>query len=274
MTEASAPSQIPWQSQTPDGQVLLSFAWEIFVLCVAILSIINLALAVLVRNPDIEQVIAFSDGIVIVIFLIDFVRRLRVATDNRAYFRHGRGWLDFISIFPLLRIFRLLRILRVINLLGRMGGVEATLRLFFKNRAAGGLYLVMFLALVVLEFGSLAVLWAEEGAPNANITSAGDALWYSVVPMSTVGYGDKYPVTGLGRIFGTVTIVLGVGVFGTLTGFLANAFLSPNKSEATPAPASPAPEAAATGAAKTTTAIVSASSAADDPEPAPPAPAG
>ena len=71
-------------------------------------------------------------------------------------------------------------------------------------------------------------------------TTAGDALWYVIVTMSTVGYGDRYPVTEIGRMFGVVIIVVGVGVFGTLTGFLANAFLSPSdaaadhESEATP----------------------------------------
>ena len=69
-------------------------------------------------------------------------------------------------------------------------------------------------------------------SPDANITTASDALWYIVVTMSTVGYGDRYPVTTAGRELGTFIIVLGVGIFGTLTGFLANFFLAPNKATA------------------------------------------
>jgi len=221
--------EIPWQSQTKDGQVLLSMPWEIFVLGVAILSIINLALAILVRDPDLEQVIAITDGLMIVIFLIDFLRRLRVADDDRAYLLKGSGWLDLISIIPLLRIARLLRIVRVARVVGRMGGPETAVRAFFANRATGGLLLVFLIALVVFEYGSLAVLWAEEGAAGANIETAQDAVWYVIVTMSTVGYGDQFPVTGLGRLFGAVVIVVGVGVFGTLTGFLANTFLAPSK---------------------------------------------
>ncbi len=86
---------------------------------------------------------------------------------------------------------------------------------------------MLLIAILVLEFGSLAILAAEHSSPEANITTASDALWYIVVTMSTVGYGDQYPVTQLGRVFGVLIIVVGVGVFGTLTGFLANAFLSP-----------------------------------------------
>ena len=220
---------IPWGTQTKDGQVLLSMPWEIFVLGVASLSIVNLFLAILVRNPDLDQVIAFTDSVYIVIFAADFVRRIYVAQDDRAYFTRGYGWLDLFSIIPLLRIARLLRIVRVIRLVGRMGGPMAALTMFFKNRATAGLLLVFLIALVVLEYGSLAVLWAERGGENANILTAGDALWYVIVTISTVGYGDRFPTTELGRVFGVVVLVVGVGVFGTLTGFLANAFLAPPK---------------------------------------------
>src|SRR5262249_55269954 len=60
----------------------------------------------------------------------------------------------------------------------------------------------------------------------ANITTASDACWYVIVTISTVGYGDKYPVTNAGRILGSIIIVVGVGIFGTFTGYLATTFLS------------------------------------------------
>jgi voltage-gated potassium channel len=110
-----------------------------------------------------------------------------------------------------------------------MGGPGPAVKAFFADRAAGGLLLVVLIALIVFEYGSLAVLWAERRDPDANIQTAGDAMWYTVVTMSTVGYGDQYPVTELGRLIGAVIIFVGVGVFGTLTGFLANAFLAPRR---------------------------------------------
>lgn len=226
--------EIPWNSQTKDGQVLLGMPWEIFVLGCALLSILNLALAIVIRSPDLTQVVSIMDGILVIVFVIDFVRRLRVATDDRAYLVEGRGWLDLISIVPMLRIARILRILRVSRIVRRMGGLERALTMFFRNRATGGLLLVLLIAILVLEFGSLLVLWAERPSPDANITTAGDAVWYVIVTMSTVGYGDQYPVTELGRLFGVGVIVVGVGVFGTLTGFLANAFLAPREGTSEP----------------------------------------
>jgi voltage-gated potassium channel len=64
---------------------------------------------------------------------------------------------------------------------------------------------------------------------GANINSASDALWYVIVTMATVGYGDQFPITDPGRIMGTFIIVVGVGIFGTLTGYLANLFLTPTR---------------------------------------------
>jgi voltage-gated potassium channel len=76
------------------------------------------------------------------------------------------------------------------------------------------------------------VLALERTAPGATIVTASDAVWYLLVTMSTVGYGDVYPVTDLGRLIGSLIIVVGVGIFGTLTGFLANAFLAPSEAAA------------------------------------------
>jgi voltage-gated potassium channel len=67
--------------------------------------------------------------------------------------------------------------------------------------------------------------------PDANIKTASDAIWYTIVTISTVGYGDRYPTTGPGRIIGALIIIVGVGIFGTFTGYLANLFLSPQKKE-------------------------------------------
>ena len=148
----------PWGSQTPDGQVLLSMPWEVFVFGVSMLSIINMLLALFMRNPDVEQVVVLMDSALLAIFVIDFLRRLHVAEDDRAYIGRGQGWLDLISIVPLLRIARVLRMLRTIRVVRRMGGVTPAAKAFFVNRASGSLYVVILTALLVMEFGSILVL--------------------------------------------------------------------------------------------------------------------
>ena len=232
--------QIEWGSQQSDGQVLLSPPWEIFVLCVSILSVFNLFLGWVMGNPTTLQVVLVMDGLLTVVFASDVIRRLMVATDNRAYLTRGYGWIDVLSTIPLLRIFRLFRVVRVFRVMARMGGPSGVLRTMFRDKASGGLLTVVFIAILMLEFGSLAMLWAESSAPDATIVDAEDSMWYLIVTMSTVGYGDMAPVTTAGRIIGVMIIVVGVGVFGTLTGFLANAFLSPSPPALeTSAPADP-----------------------------------
>lgn len=150
-----------------------------------------------------------------------------------------------LSVVPVLRVLRLLRVIRVIRvirLMARLGGPEGSVRAFFSNKAAGGLLFVLLIAILVMDFGSLLIMAVERGQPGANIDNAVDSVWCLLVTMSTVGYGDHFPVTDAGRMIGAVIIVVGVGVFGTLTGFLANLFLSPSTPEA-PRPASPADEA-------------------------------
>ena len=127
-----------------------------------------------------------------------------------------------------MKVFRLFRVVRVVRLLREVGPrrfFDAVLR----DRASSALLVVLFLALLLLEFGSALVLAIEIRAPDGNITNASDALWYTYVTVTTVGYGDRYPVTNAGRLVGVLIMTVGVGLFGTLTGFLANAFVTPAK---------------------------------------------
>lgn len=221
--------RIEWGRQQQNGEVLLSPAWEVFILGVSILSVFNLVVVWFMRNPDIDQVFVIMDALLTSIFVMDVLRRLVVADDARRYLVGGYGWVDVIAAVPLLRILRLVRIYRLARVLQRLGGPVRAFRTFFSNKAAGGLLSVLLVAILVMEFGALAVLAVERGAEGANIETAQDAIWYLLVTMSTVGYGDQYPVTDLGRLIGSLIIIVGVGVFGTLTGFLANAFLSPSE---------------------------------------------
>jgi voltage-gated potassium channel len=87
----------------------------------------------------------------------------------------------------------------------------------------------VFLGILVLELGSYFILGAEGRDLHANIHTPSDALWWSIVTIATVGYGDKYPVTNEGRVIGVLVIITGVGLFGVFTGFLANTFINRRK---------------------------------------------
>ena len=246
---------------------LKPIGYELFIGALSVLSIINLVLLVVIRNDEnLTTVLYIMNAIMFPIFLGDFLYRFFTTKSKSGYFFRGFGWADLLSSlpFPQLKILRLFRLWRVIRLFIEFGA-RNLVRQFMPHRAENALLTVGFLVLCVLEFGSLAVLSAESTSPNANITNAADAIWWAYVTITTVGYGDKYPVTNAGRIVGIFVMTAGVGLFGTLSGFLANKLLTPPAEAAEAAADTEAAEAAE--AAATATAAEPAAAAADSNDP-------
>lgn len=210
---------------------LKNIGYELFIGALSVLSIYNL-LVLTFAHPDqnLEYVLYTMNAIMTPIFLGDFLYRFFTSKARWTYFFRGFGWADLLSSlpFPQLKILRTFRLWRVARLFIEFGA-KNLVREFVEHRAENALLTVGFLVLCVLQFGSLAVLRVESKSPDANITSASDAIWWAYVTITTVGYGDQYPVTNAGRIVGIFVMTAGVGLFGTLSGFLANTFLTPPK---------------------------------------------
>lgn len=216
-------------TSTKHDQELKPIGYELFIGALSVLSIANLAMVYLFsNNQNLQAVLQTINAIMMPIFLGDFLYRFFTAESKSGYFLRGFGWADLLSSlpFPQLKILRLFRLWRVIRLFIEFGA-RNLVREFITHRAENALLTVVFLVLCVLEFGSVAVLMAEQSSPNANITSASDAIWWAYVTITTVGYGDQFPVTNAGRIVGLFVMTAGVGLFGTLSGFLANKLLTP-----------------------------------------------
>lgn len=211
---------------TDDRGDMKGTTYELFVLAISLLSIVNLVLVVVL--PFQSQpwwLVSYVDAFLTIIFVADFTYRLTTTRSKWGYLRHRGGVFDLLGCLPGLRIFRLFRILRASRIIRRLGG-RKVLRELRGELAEGTLYLVVFLGFFVLEFVGLLELHFEQDAPGANITTGGDALWWGYVTATTVGYGDKYPVTPGGRLVGALMLTVGVALFATFSGFLANAFLS------------------------------------------------
>jgi voltage-gated potassium channel len=204
----------------------------LFVLALSVLSVFNILLALAPLSAAIHQVIYVVDGIFCMIFLTDFLIHLHRSKPKRAYFIGQRGWLDLLGSLPLpgLRIARLFRVAKVTAAVRRRGA-RNVVRDFRDNLAQGALFVVFLFVMLILEFGSIFELVAEHNVENANITSGGDALWWVIVTITTVGYGDQYPVGPWGRVVGVFVLLTGIALFGTITGYLANTFLAPRRKE-------------------------------------------
>jgi len=205
--------------------------YEIFILLVSILSVFNLIISWIPGlDPDSVRVLVVINFFLTIIFLADFLYRLFSATSKRHYFISNWGWADLLASIPVLRILRLFRIFKAWRLLNRYGAGNILGQLK-KHRAESVLFIVVFCVMLVIESGAFLVLMAERGAPDANIVSASDAMWWVYVTITTVGYGDRYPVTNSGRLVGIMIMTMGVGLFGTLAGFISNKLLVPHDEE-------------------------------------------
>lgn len=145
-------------------------------------------------------------------FAGDYVVRLTLAGERARFVRSNLVDLAVV-VLPLLRPLRLLRLLTVLRVLDRYAG--SALRGRVLTYVGSATALVMFMA-------ALAVLDAERGHPEANITGFPDALWWSFATVTTVGYGDRFPVTGTGRAIAAGLMLVGIALLGTVTAAVAS----------------------------------------------------
>jgi hypothetical protein len=209
---------------------LKNTTYELFIAGLSILSIVNLVLIYLIPNPVAAETALIVDGFISTIFLLDFLGRLATADSKANYVVRQYGWADLLACLPYppckaLRLFRTYRSVRLARNFGKQGMITEML----SNRALAALLALLFLVLLVLEFGAMAMVAVEAQSPDSNIKTASDAIWYTYVTITTIGYGDRYPVTESGRLIGMVIMTAGVGLFGTLSAFLAKTFLAPFK---------------------------------------------
>jgi voltage-gated potassium channel len=204
-------------------------------LAVLVLSIYVLGALVIdttFKLPDeTSRLLNYIDITVCIFFFIDFCVRFYEA-DNKLKFMQW-GWIDLISSVPMinvLRFGRLFRLIRLIRILKAFRTTKHFLTYIFKNKAQGALTSAIILAVLLIIFSSIAILQVEN-APNSNIKTAEDAIWWAYVTITTVGYGDKFPVTTEGRIIAVFLMTAGVGLFGTFTAYVASIFVTDNKKE-------------------------------------------
>ncbi len=225
-----------------------SNAYNIFILVLTVLSLAVMVLMLLPTSEATRKLLEVYDAAICVIFLIDFFLHLRSTSKKSDYFFRQGGWLDLLGsmpslgitqLGPLLRLARLSRLARITRLL-RGEQKTALIKDVLDHRSQYAAFITILLAFLVLISASVLVLQFESRSPDANITTGGDALWYAIVTITTVGYGDRYPVTMFGRITAAFIMFAGVGIIGALASILASLLVgssSPSEGEDIPAAA-------------------------------------
>ncbi|SDY62834.1 voltage-gated potassium channel [Modestobacter sp. DSM 44400] len=189
--------------------------WPLVVLAVLFVA----AYAWKVLQPDLPGWLRTTLAVVTVatwpVFGLDYLVRLALA-DRRWDFVQ-RNWLDGLAVvLPLLRPLRIISLVRVARVLDRK--LTASLH----GRVAG--YTALAASLVVF-MASLAAYDAERGAPGATMDNYGDAVWWALTTITTVGYGDQYPVTAEGRLVAVLLMLSGIALLGVVTASVASWFV-------------------------------------------------
>jgi voltage-gated potassium channel len=170
---------------------------------------------------EVKRLLLIIDDAICVIFLYDFVVRFRRAPNKWEFMKWG--WIDLLSSIPTanaLHAGRAFRLLRLIRILRAFRSMRHLIRHLYHSRVHGTFSSVLMIAVLLVIFSSIVILEVET-APNSNIRTAEDAIWWSYVTITTIGYGDYYPVTTAGRIVAMVLMTAGVGLFGTFTAYVA-----------------------------------------------------
>lgn len=177
---------------------------------------------------EVSQLLDRIDTFVCVVFLADFAIRFRRAPSKLAFMKWG--WIDLISSIPaydFLRWGRMVRVFRIIRILRAFRSARHLVAFLYRFRTRGLAFTVVLTAFVLVVFSSIAIL-AFEDEKQSNIRTPFDAVWWAISTMTTVGYGDKVPVTVEGKIVAMILMVTGVGLFGVLTGLFARLFVEPD----------------------------------------------
>lgn len=220
-------------------------AYNLFIFVLTVLSLAIMLVMLLPVSEATFELLAVYDNVICAIFLLDFAINLRRAPSARTYFVDERGWLDllgsiptlgifkFTALFRLARLSRLTRITRLTQNKNRHEIVEDVLL----NRGQYAVSITLLSAMVVMVTCSTLVLQFEARSPDANIKTGGDALWWAIVTITTVGYGDRFPVTAPGRLVGVFVMVTGVGIIASLASILTTILTPPPRATERPAAA-------------------------------------
>lgn len=206
----------------------VAFAIQVLI----VVSVIAVAVETLPGLPPAARLaLRAFEALVLALFTVEYAVRIYAAPRRLAYILSPLGIIDFLATVPALvllgvdlRSLRLLRLLRVLRLLKLVRYVAALRRL---GRAVASirdeLAVFALIAAMVLYLCASAIYYFEHEAQPEAFASIFHAMWWAVVTLTTVGYGDVYPVTAGGRVFTGLVLVLALGIIAVPTGLIASA---------------------------------------------------
>lgn len=203
--------------------------WDALIIVLSLYTVSGFFIEIVTKIPP--AVVFWLDWFdfgICILFLIDWVGYFAASKDKWKYFKYHL--LDLISSIPFvqilrpLRIARAARVVRLVRLVRGFRGAEKAFRILAKNRARSAMTIYISITAIIYLYGTLGIFNFEYGV-NKNIKNFGDAMWMAFTTLTTVGYGDCYPVTGGGRVLCSLLVLTGMGLFSLFTAEFASFIL-------------------------------------------------
>ena len=219
-----------------------STAGKVFTFTIQFLIVVSLVTFSIDTLPDLtagtKGMLALLELVTIVIFTLEYILRLVVATKKAKFVFSFYGLVDLAAILPFyiasgldlraIRIFRLLRLVRVLKLFKYSKAIERFHRALLISKEE--LIIFSFVAIMLLYVSGVGIYYFEHEAQPDQFTSVFHSLWWAVTTLTTVGYGDMYPITTGGKLFTFLVLMIGLGIVAVPTGLVASA-LSQTRNE-------------------------------------------
>ncbi|WP_142783932.1 ion transporter [Changchengzhania lutea] len=210
----------------------LSKYFSLFIQCLIFLSIITFSIETLPNlKPQTEVILESIELFCVIIFTLEYVARIYVADSKPRFIFSFFGLIDLVAILPFylsfgvdLRSLRALRFLRMFRIL-KLVRYNRALNQFTRaiSSAKEQIFIFIFITLILIYFSAIGIYYFENEAQPEHFSSIFDSLWWSIITLTTVGYGDVYPITVGGKIFTFCILMIGLGIVAIPTGIISSA---------------------------------------------------
>lgn len=210
-------------------------AFDFLVQALILFSIVTFSVGTLPNlSPGVRQLLALSELIIVVFFTLEYTARIWFSNNKLAYIFSFFGLIDLLAILPFylalgvdlrsLRAFRMLRLLRLFKVLRYGDAVQRLSRAMVIAKEE--LMVFGLVTLILLYLAAVGIYYFENSVQPDAFASIFHSLWWAVTTLTTVGYGDIYPITLGGRIFTFFILMIGLGIVAVPAGVLSSALSS------------------------------------------------
>jgi len=214
--------------------------FDITIQILIILSIISFSIETVPDlSEDVQRYLNIFEKFTVAIFSIEYLVRIYTADKKLKYIFSFYGIVDLLAILPFylsyfidlrsIKAFRLFRLFRLFKLVRYNKTLDKFQRALINSKED---FIIFFtFTLIIFYLASVGIYYCEHEAQPDHFSSIFDSMWWAVATLTTVGYGDVYPITAGGKIFTTVMLLIGLGVVGIPAGIISSALTEVNKTE-------------------------------------------